>query len=247
MKPLRTLLLAFTCISFTSCVQINELIEIMSNGSGQFSTTTDLKGLVDMMEAMGGEEFEKMKMDKVDTSMMLTDAISGSGDFSSSEKELMSNAKLFVKMNLEPKEYYFRMMYPFSSLASLQELTALKGKVDIGGYVRKTMKQENQEGDPLSRVLSVFDYQVENGLIKKTVNREKLKQIMEDPKMAELQEGADMGIEIQYNITYKLPSIVKKTGNKQAVISSDKKSVTLNSNLLDIFSKPEEFEISIEY
>jgi len=103
------------------------------------------------------------------------------------------------------------------------------------------------DGPDLGKLTGIFDYNVSNGLIKKTVNPEKLKAMLDDPKLAEMKQGAEMGIEVLYNVSYKLPRPTKSVSNPKAKLSDDKKTVSLRMNLMEIFTKPEEFAFTIQY
>ena len=65
--------------------------------------------------------------------------------------------------------------------------------------------------------------------------------------MQQLKQGSDMGLELLYTTTYKLPRPVKKVDNATAKLSDDKKTVMFRQNLLDIFTAPEKFEYTIQY
>ena len=111
--------------------------------------------------------------------------------------------------------------------------------------VKKTGNSEEQ-------MLSIIDAGVEDveetpDAIEAYVNPEKLKKLKDNPKMAEMQQGSDMGIEILYNVTYKLPRPAKRVDNPKAKLSDDKRTVTLRNNLMEIFTKPEQFAFTIEY
>ena len=56
-----------------------------------------------------------------------------------------------------------------------------------------------------------------------------------------------IGIEVLYNVTYKLPRPVKSVSNPKAKISDDKRSVSLRMNLMEIFTKPDDFAFTITY
>jgi hypothetical protein len=56
-----------------------------------------------------------------------------------------------------------------------------------------------------------------------------------------------MGIEIPYTITLKLPRPVKKSDNPLAILSEDKKTVTIKYNLIEMMDHPQKFEYTIEY
>jgi len=258
MKTLKLLLVAVGCVMFASCLEINEEVQIKDNGSGQVSTTMDMAQLVDMMQAMGGEEFEKKKDEKMDSVFYLRSIIDTAKNLTAEQKALLRDGKVRVKMNMAAKEFFINMQYPFSSLENLQKLNnAMSGKGGMGfsNIMKDAMGGKDGgeqaggagDGNEMDQLLGIFDYNVSNGLIKKTVNQEKLKKLKDNPKMAEMQQGAEMGIEVLYNVTYKLPRPVKRVDNPKAKISNDKKTVTLRSNLMEIFDKSQEFAFTIEY
>lgn len=248
------------CMFFTSCLEINEEVEIKPNGSGELSTSMDMGQLIDMMQAMGGEEFDKKKDEKIDSTIFLKNVVDTASNLTKQQKDLMRDGKVHVKMNMEQKEFKISMKYPFGNLERLQQLnTAISdGGLGFGELMKGAMgggKQEagldqptnGSEKNELDQLMSIFDYNVSNGLIKKTVNAEKLQKIKDNPKMAEMQQGSEMGIEIVYNVTYKLPRPAKKVDNPKAKLSDDKMTVTLRNNLMEIFTKPDQFAFTIEY
>lgn len=171
----------------------------------------------------------------------------------------MRDGKIHVKMDMAAKEFKLNMQYPFNSLEKLQKLTTAMGSggVGFGSIMKDAMGNKDQPGmdqpsnpsetSEMDQLLGIFDYNVSNGLIKKSVNPEKLKKLQDNPKMAEMKQGADMGIEVLYNVTYKLPRPAKRVDNPKAKLSDDKKTVTIRSNLMEIFTKPEQFAFTIEY
>ena len=130
-----------------------------------------------------------------------------------------------------------------------------EGKVGFGNVMKDAMGNKEQgadqpsssESSEMDQLLNIFDYTISNGRIKKSVNTEKLKKLQENPKMAEMKQGAAMGMEVLYNVTYKLPRPVKSVDNAKAKLSDDKKTVTLRTNLMEIFEKPEQFAFTIQY
>lgn len=253
------LFVAVGCVLFASCLEINEEVEIKPNGSGELSTSMDMGQLIDMMQAMGGEEFEKKKDEKIDSFIYLKNIVDTASNLTTQQKDLMRDGKVHVKMDMAEKEFKIVMKYPFANLERLQQLNAAvsDGGLGLGNVMKGAMggdKQQpgldqpsNGENNELDQLMSIFDYNISNGLIKKTVNPEKLKKLQDNPKMAEMKQGGDMGIEILYNVTYKLPRPAKRVDNPKAKLSDDKRTVTLRNNLMEIFTKPEQFAFTIEY
>ena len=259
MKIVKLLIVALTCIAFVSCLEINEDVEIKANGSGTVTTVMDLGQLVDMMQAMGGEEFEKKKDEKMDSIISLRSITDTSKNLTAEQKALMRDGTIRVQMNMAEKLFKLTMRYPFEDLDKLQRLTTAmsNGGVGFGNIMKDAMgdkkadsqivDQPAQETPEMDQLMSIFDYTIKNGLIKKSVNAEKLKKLQDNPKMAEMKQGADMGIEGMYSTTYKLPRPAKKVDNTSAKLSDDKMTVTVRQNLMLIFTQPEKFAFTIEY
>ena len=256
MRILKLLFVAVGCVLFTSCLEINEETQIKDNGSGQVSTTMDLAQLVDMMQAMGGEEFDKKKDEKIDSVINLKDIVDTAKNLTAEQKSLLRDGKVRIKMDLAAKEFKINMNYPFANLEKLQRLNSAlsSGGMGFGNVMKGAMNGGKDEGGDkasetpeMDQLLSIFDFNISNGLIKKSVNPERLKKLQDNPKMAEMKQGAEMGIEVMYNVTYKLPRPAKRVDNAKAKLSDDKKTVTLRGNLMEIFEKPEQFAFTIEY
>jgi hypothetical protein len=260
MRILKLLFVATTCVFFVSCLEINEEVEIKENGSGQISTTMDMGQLIDMMQAMGGEEFEKKKDEKIDSVINLKDIVDTAKNLTPDQKALLRDGKVRINMDMANKEFKINMLYPFNNMEKLQKLTTELGngglgfanimKGAMGGNKEQPgMDQPSPSSDEpdMDQLLGIFDFNYSNGLIKKSVNPEKLKKLQDNPKMSEMKQASEMGIEVLYTVTYKLPRPAKKVDNAKAKLSDDKKTVTLRGNLMEIFTAPEQFAFTIEY
>lgn len=247
--------IAVGCMFLTSCLEINDETVIDENGSGTLSQSLDMSQLVDIMQAMGGEEFDKYKDEKIDSVIYLKDVVDTVKGLTAEQRELMRRGRVGVKMNMGAKEFVIKAHYPFDNLASLQRLTSFFSSAGTGlGNIMKKLgpgsdgeAHSDQSSPDIDILLQVFDYKISNGSIARTVNQDKLKRLLDNPKLTEIKSGADMGIEVKYNVVYKLPRPVKKVDNAKAELSANKKTVTIQTNLLEIFKNPEQFAFTIEY
>ena len=267
MRVIRLIVAVCICLWLTSCIEINENVDIKENGSGKISTTTDLSQLVDMMQAFGGDEMQSRKNDKVDTVINMKSIVDTAKNLTADQKALLRNGKVRLKMNLAEKVFNVNMEFPFENLEKFQQLNTLlsSGQGGMGTIMKSLMgdagannntkdttqiidqpAQVNPSPD-LDQLTSVFDFNASNGLIKKTLNQEKYKKLIADPQVQQLKQFSDMGMEMLYTTTYKLPRPVKKVDNAAAKLSDDKKTVTIRQNFLEIFTAPEKFEYTIQY
>src|SRR5215213_7468645 len=114
MRMLKLFFVAVGCVFFASCLEINEEVQIKDNGSGQVSTTMDMSQLIDMMQAMGGEEFDKKKDEKIDSVIYLKSILDTAKNVTAEQKALLKDGKILIKMNMAAKEFFINMNYPFS-------------------------------------------------------------------------------------------------------------------------------------
>ncbi len=263
MKVLKFLFVVCCTFGLTSCLEINENVEIKANGSGKVSTTTDLSQLIDMMQTFGGEEFEKKKNEKIDTVIEMRKLVDTASRLTADQKALMRDGKIRMRMNIAEKIFNINVEFPFDNLEKYQQLNNLLNsgaggmdnimKAIMGGGQEKDSSNEiidqpAQVNSPgMDQITSVFDFNASNGIIKKSLNQEKYKKLMDDPQVQQIKQASDMGMEILYTTTYKLPRPIKKVDNAAAKVSVDKKTVIIRQNLLEIFSAPEKFEYTIQY
>jgi predicted transglutaminase-like protease len=252
MKTLLCLLLGITCLTLVSCLEISEETEIKEDGSGLYVTTMDMGQLIDMMQAMGGDEIAKKKNEKIDSVAYFKDFIDTTKNLTSEQKDLLRPGSISVKMDMSQKIFRIDMKLPFKSLADLQKITAAlaQGKIGFGKMLNDVMdekKSDQEESEDLEKLMNIFDTEIKDGSIKRKVSEARYKKLMEDPKLAEMKQGADMGIEVTQRSTYKLPRPAKKVDHAHAEISDDKKTITIETDLMEIFDSPKKFEYKIEY
>jgi hypothetical protein len=251
MKFMKNLLVLLCLFCLASCLDIKDETEIREDGSGTFISTLDMSQLVDMMSAMGGEEFEKRKNEKIDSVIYYKDNIDAAKNLTPEEKSLLKGATARVKMNFEKKQFFLKFNAPFKNMAELQKLNLMVAQDGIGftrlwqGAMGESGAGES--GPDMNELLAVFDSQMKNGYIRKSVNAQRLKALQDNPKMTEMKQGAEMGIEVLYTVSYKLPHALVKVNNPNAKVSDDKRTVTVQNNLMELFTKPEKFEFTIEY
>ena len=153
---------------------------------------------------------------------------------------------------MSQKIFRIDMKLPFKSLTDLQKITAAlaDGKIGFGNMLNDVMdekKSDQDENGDLEKLMNIFDTEIKDGSIKRKLNDAKYKKLLEDPKLAEMKQGAEMGIEVKQLAVYKLPRPAKKVEHTNAKISDDKKTITIETNLMDIFENAKKFEYKIEY
>jgi len=256
MKKFRWLWIPCLTIFLSSCFEIQEKIDIKSNGAGDLTINTDMSKLLDMMQGfMGKEEMEKQIPAKpVDTTILMKDLVDTAKNISAENKALFRDGKIHMRLNLEQKLFKADMHFPFSSMNNLQKLyTAMNdGSLNTTSLFKglasgKKDEPDNASTPDVNQFNAIYTFTCKDGLISRKLDAEKWKALQDDPSFAQMKQASGMGIEVPYTLTIKLPRPVKKVDNPLAVLSDDKKTLTIKYSMVDVFQDPGKFEYTIAY
>jgi len=260
MKSIRTLLLFLLPLALVSCTDTREELEIKTNGSGTLVMKSDLSKMLEMVKGFAGEnDLAKDGLDRpYDTTLLMKDYIDTAKDIPADKKELLRNGKVHVIMNVKAGIGKFDMNFPFSSTDKLQQLYASLnsssgGLKNLFGGMSKNIPQgqggaDEQGNDKnMPQIASVYDIVVKDGLYSRKVNKERYDAFASAMKLDELKQMGSMMGAMDYTLSIKLPRAIKKISNTSAVISDDKKTVTLKTDLMETFQHPTLLALDIEY
>jgi hypothetical protein len=259
MKVIKFLLPVAFLFCLSGCIEINEQVDIKSNGSGQWVMRMDLSQILDLMQNyMGKDELEKqMPNRKMDTTIYFKSIVDTSTTISPEKKALVKDGTVNMKLNMDEKVFNTKMSFPFKNLDNLQQLYVALGDGSLGtgqmlkglngGKQDSTNPAANMQSPDITQFNAVYDFTSRDGLIARKLNPAKLKTLLDNPQFSQMKDASNMGMEIPYTLTINLPRAVKKTGNAIAKISEDKKTVTIKYNMIEMFDHPEKFEYAIEY
>jgi hypothetical protein len=263
MKNIRTLLLFLLPLAFMSCTDTREELEIKGDGSGTLVMKTDLGKMLDIMKGFGGNDLAKDGLDKpFDTIMFMKNYVDTAKNVTPEQKDLLREGKVHLILNMNESIGKIDMNFPFSSSDKLQQLYAnlnsstngLKNIFDgVGKGMQKgdatdgTQEQANDKSMP--QIASVYDITVKNGLYSRKVNKQRYDEFAQAMKLDDLKQmGGMMGdMKMDYTLSIKLPRPIKKINNSTALLSSDKKTVTLAADLMETFQHPELLALELEY
>jgi len=262
MNRLTIILIAILPLLFASCMDTREELEIRKDGAGTLVVKTDLSKMLEMMKSFAGpEDLQKQGLDKaIDTTMLMKDYVDTAKTVSAENKKLLRDGKVHLIMNVKEGIGKFDLLLPFSSTSQLQDLYASlsnstgglknmlsgmdKGKQMGGG---DASAGDNANDNSMPQITSVYDIKVKDGLYSRKVNMDRYQQFKQVMKLDELKQMSGMLGKMNYTLSVKLPGAIKKISNSKAVLSDDKKTVTLNADLMETFEHPELLALEIEY
>ncbi len=256
MKHLKLLVVIACSCLLVSCFDTVEEIEIKKDGSGTYQMNMDMSKAVDMMKSFLSEtDLEKENLNTpIDTTINLNDVMDTAQNISSRQKELFKNGKAHVKMDMKNGILKMDMHCPFNNLDNLNELYSLiqKGEGGINDIFKSmpsdmSMEDNSDSDNSPNQLNSVYDVVVKNGVYTKTLNKERYDAFLKDEKVEQLKGMMGMMDDMSYTLVLKLPAAAKSVSNKLATLSSDNKTVTLKSNLFNVFDSPQLLELKVTY
>ena len=204
---------------------------------------------------MGKDEMAKKGMQKMDTTIYMKDLVDRISSLSAEKKALLRPGSVHIKLDVDAKVFTTHMVFPFNSQADLQKLyNAMSDGSSLGSTsLFKGLSPGGEDASSggnspdINQFNGMYDFTSKDGLMSKHLNAEKFKALQNDPKMAQIKQASQMGIEINYTTIVTLPRPIKKVDNPLAKLSEDKKTVSIKFNLMEVFDHPEKFGYTIEY
>ena len=258
MKHVRLLLLLLLPLALFSCTDTREELEIKNNGSGTLVMKSDFSKVLEIMKGFAGEnDLAKDGLDRpFDTTMLMKDYIDTAKNVPADQKELLRDGKVHLVMNVKESTGKFDMSFPFTSTDKLQQLYASMNnssgglKNMFGGVGKNLPNNSTEEQGPdksMPQIASVYDITVKDGFYSRQVNKTRYEEFTKAMKLEEFKQMSSMLGAMDYTFSVKLPRAIKKVNNSKVMLSNDKKTATLKTDLMETFEHPELLAVEIEY
>lgn len=207
MKRIIVLLILPAVVTLQSCIEFEEEINFKKDGSGRYSMTTSMGKMMEMLGDLGGDAAGEGGM--------------GDGMAKSFEETMkrLQEVEGVSNVSYKAENHKFTIAYDFKDIATLNKASVINNTAnELGGQI-VSGNAYTWTSKGLERA----------GLPKKSKKNPLEKESKENLEMAKvMMEGAS------YSTKYTFEQPIKKMSNKSAVLSDDRKSVTLKISLLDM-------------
>ncbi len=257
------LLLIAVCM-FTSC-NFTEEITFKEDGSGEFMMSYDMSEVMKTMLEMeanrtGNNEKEKKKK-SIDSVVYFKEMLAEKADSIATlseeeQKELkaLENVVMKIKMDEDAGLFNFGFGASFSSLEQLPQVLETidqAKKMNAKENAQITQMNNSEVAKSAENIMDylVFDY--DGKQFSRRVSEE-FKRTEEDQTALESEMG-QMGEEAQnffndmtYKLIYHFPNKIKSVSRKDAVVSNNGKTVTVNMNFLEMLKNPKSAALNVK-
>jgi len=255
MKKIFLLCCTTLSLLLTGCLDTVEEITLNANGTGTYKSTMDMSGMFDMLESLaamdtsGSGMMGKLGGLDMDTTFAMDQMSDTSAKMSEEERRLLKGATMHMTMSQEKRVMRMMMNFSFSKPEDIQKLMGIAGS-GKGGFNLLSGKAFNEgaSGDaPVPGLEDIYNFTFRNGLMERKVNTEKLSELKESEQFSNMGESEQMMEAITYKTIIRLPRPARKAEGGKLTLSSDRKTVTIQSTLSDLFNNAPSLNFRIEY
>lgn len=261
MKKSISIILLTVSVLLTGCLEITQELTVSKDGSGTLSNTTDMSQVMSMVIQMAGDKIGNQKFN-MDTTIGFKSLLDSIKDMSSANKELLKDGLVHVVMKMDDNKYLINSSVPFKKIGDVEKINQAMQKEVNGKFLDNAMKEamkENkgfgdssmmntQQGAPkMSLPENYFTLTCKDGMIGRSINKEKMKTLAEDETLSQMKQMSSMGAPLKTSLVINLPRPAKKVEGKNVQLSADKKKLTVENELNDLFDDPSLYEFKVEY
>jgi len=251
MKKISICVIFMVAFTLTSCVDIVERYNFKANGTCDVIYDFDMSKAVAVLHNLLSDSVAatpQFAMAK-DTVMNLYSALPDSTQNKMSEEEvkLAQGSNLAINMNLKRNFMKVSIRHEANSPSELEYYLQRMSKLanyEQEGSKRGTLNMFNAQ--QLIAGQDCYAYQVTSTKFIRLIDKAKFNKFLKKTQSTFAMAKA-MLIETPYKVVLNFARPVKKIDNKKAVLSADRKQVTLKTNMDELIKNPNLMNIEIDF
>lgn len=244
----------------TSCYDITEDITIQPSGKGTYVTKIDMGQLMSMVKNFSqGDSTKDLSAfnQNIDSTIQLGSLPDASGAVDPEMKQLLAKASIRLLIHADSNVFKITLTAPFDNINQLQKLQNALAKAGggmqamgklLGGGSNAGVNMDSASAiNPTDHLNDIMHTQYTDHLISRTLDRPAYDSLMRDSSMQQAKQMAALMGDAKYTTVIHLPRPAKKVQSKASILSNDRKTITLEHSLSDLFYTPEDMTFTIEY
>jgi len=255
MKKRLTILLFSIILSFSACVDIEEVYNFREDGSCNVVYGFDMSRAISVFMNLMPDSLRSTPQFSLvkDTTLNFLSALPDSSRLrlSAEEVAMAVNSDLSVKMDLKRNimkvdiahvakdagelQYYLNHLSVLSLNGQLSQLT---GKSSVPGGINTQT--------PLSAGPDYYSYKITSNKFMRIIDKDKFKVFLRKTQSA-LSAAKAMLIDMPYKVVLNFAKPVKKVDNPNAVLSTDGKQVTITATMDEVIKNPNVMDLSVDF
>jgi hypothetical protein len=244
---------------FTGCYDITEDVSIEPSGKGVYVTNIDMGQLMSMIKTFAATDSTKDLSafnQNIDTTIHLADISDTAAGLDPEMKQLLRPAAVHLLIRADSNVFKITLRAPFDNLGQLQKLQTemskngggmqAMGKL-LGGKGNDNTGLDKASGLSPDHLNDILHTQWMDSRITRTLNRPVYDSLMKDSIMQQAKQMAALMGDAKFTTVIHLPRPAKKVDSKASILSDDRRTVTFEHSLTDLFYAPDDFTFNIDY
>ena len=254
MKKRYFLIMFFTLLGLSSCVDIEEHYDFKADGSCNVIYGFDMSSAVSvLMNLMTDSVKETPQFSLVkDTTLNFYTALPDSTQqkMSLEEANMAKSSNLAIKMNLKKSIMKVSIAHYSKNAADLEYYLRHLSKISMSNQLNQVTKNNKQvKGFDAQQLLAGEDYymyEITPHKFYRVIDKTKFNAFLKKTQST-LSMAKAMLIDMPYKVILNFAKPIKKINNPKAIISADRKKVTLITNMDDVIKNPSLMNLKIDF
>jgi hypothetical protein len=246
-------ILFFVLLGLSSCFDVEERYDFKPNGSCNVAYTFDMGSAISVLKNLMPDsvrETPQFSMVK-DTSLNFYSALPDSTQqkMSRDEAAMAKSSNLSVKMNLKKNIMKVGINHTAKDAADLQYYLQHLSKISTRSQLKAvTGSGQNAAFDPQQLVAgeNYYSYEVTSHKFYRIIDKVKFAAFLKKTHSAFAMAKA-MLIQTPYKLVLNFARPIKKINNRNAIVSADRKRVTLITNMDEVIKNPSIMNLKIDF
>jgi hypothetical protein len=243
--------LALTC--FTSCVDVLEHYDFKADGSCNVAYTFDMSKAVSVLMNLMSDSVKATPQFAVakDTTLNFYSALPDSTQqkMNLDQMNLAKSSNLTVQMNLPKNIMKVSVSHQAKTAADLQYYLSNISKIASQSNLNNVKGSSSVKDFNAQELLSgqdYYTYEVTPHKFYRIIDKTKFNAFMKKTQ-ATFSMAKAMLIDMPYKVVLNFAKPVKKVNNPKAIVSADRKHITLVTNMDEIIKNPSVMNLKIDF
>ena len=253
MKRLYVPLIVFVLLGFSSCVDIEERYDFKPNGSCNVVYGFDMSRAVSvLMNLMTDSVRETPQFSMVkDTSLNFYNALpdSISQKMNAEEVKMAQGSDLAIKMDLTKNIMKVSIKHEAKDAADLKYYLQHLSSISMNSQLNNVTKNDKVKGfdtQPLITGQSYYTYEITDHKFYRIIDKDKFNAFLKKAG-SKFAMAKAMLIDMPYKVVLNFAKPVKKINNSKAILSADRRKVTLVTSMDEVMKNPSLMNLKIDF
>jgi len=253
MKKIYYLLLFFVLLCMSSCFDIEERYDFKNDGSCNVQYNFDMGRAVSVLMNLMSDSVKQTPQFSLvkDTTLNFYSALPDSTQqkMTLDEANMAKSSNLSVKMDLKKSIMKVGITHTAKNAADLEYYLKHLSKISLNGQLKAATNNKNNTGFDAQQLVAgedYYSYEIGPHKFYRVIDKAKFNAFLKKTQSAFAMAKA-MLIETPYKLVLNFAKPVKKVSNPKAIVSADRKRVTLVTNMDEVMKNPSLMNLKVDF